>query len=91
MFALEKPRSPPPPDSRGRGRHGSWELRDRAGLTENTQDIISASRKSLFNFVYRDSLQIPESSGAQTEGVRCDHDSGYHCQLEISKYFHIYF
>lgn len=47
--ALEKSLSPI--DSRASGRNGRWELRDRAGITENTQDIISRSRKLLFNVV----------------------------------------
>lgn len=33
------------------GRNGRWELRDRVGITENTQDIICRSRKLLFNIV----------------------------------------
>lgn len=49
------------------GRICSRELKDRVGLTENTQDIISRNRKLLLNII-TDFLQILESSGTQTKG-----------------------
>lgn len=72
------------------GRICSRELKDRVGLTENTQDIISRNRKLLLNII-TDFLQILESSGTQTKGeINCDYVSGDHCQFEISTFTFIF-
>ena len=66
------------------------ELKDRVGLTENTQGIISRNRKLLLNII-TDFLQILESSGTQTKaGINCDYVSGDHCQFEMGTFTFIF-